>query len=74
MNLLFRERAFWMYGTGHRLGDMRRLLRQYGRTVDQVYPIGAWFKGGNFGDAIQMPVPFDEQNNPNFVTCTNRNP
>ena len=72
--LLFRERAFWMYGTGHRLGDMRRLLRQYGRTVGQVYPIGAWFKGGNFGDAIQMPVPFDEQNNPNFVSCTNRNP
>ncbi len=74
IKLLFRERAFWMFGTGHRLGDMRRLLRQYGRTVDQVYPIGAWFKGGNFGDAIQMPVPFDEQNNPNFVSCTNRNP
>jgi len=74
LKLLFRERAFWMYSTGHRLGDMRRLVRQYGRTVDQVYPIGAWFKGGNYGDAIQMPVPFDEQNNPNFVKCTDRNP
>ena len=74
VNLLFRERAFWMFGTGHRLGDMRRLMRQYGRTENQVYPIGAWFKGGNFGDAIQMPVPFDEQNNPNFVDCTNRLP
>ncbi len=74
VDLMFRERAFWMYGTGHRLGDMRRLMRQYGRTEAQVYPIGAWFKGGNFGDAIQMPVPFDEQNNPNFVTCTDRNP
>jgi starch-binding outer membrane protein, SusD/RagB family len=74
INLMFRERAFWMFGTGHRLGDMRRLLRQYGRTENQVYPIGAWFKGGNFGDAIQMAVPFDEQNNPNFVTCTDRAP
>jgi len=74
IKLMFRERAFWMFGTGHRLGDMRRLVRQYGRTVDQVYPIGAWFKGGNFGDAIQMPVPFDEQNNPHFVTCADRNP
>src|SRR5258707_1275561 len=63
-----------MAGPVHRLGDMRRLMRQYSRTEAQVYPVGAWFKGGNFGDAIQMPVPFDEQNNPNFVTCTNRSP
>jgi hypothetical protein len=74
VNLMFRERAFWMFGTGHRLGDMRRLMRQYGRTEAQVYPIGPWFKGGNFGDAIQMPVPFDEQNNPNFLDCTDRLP
>lgn len=74
VDLLFRERAFWMFGTGHRLGDLRRLVRQYSRTVDQVYPVGAWFKGGNYGDAIQMPVPFDEQNNPKFVQCSDRNP
>ena len=30
---LFRERAFWLYGTGHRLGDLRRLVRQYERAV-----------------------------------------
>jgi hypothetical protein len=74
VDLTFRERAFWLFGTGHRLGDMRRLLRQYGRTVSSVYPNGAWFKGGSFGDAIQLPIPFDEQNNPNFVQCTDRNP
>ena len=73
-DLMFRERAFWMFGTGHRLGDMRRLLRQYRRTEATVYPHGAWFKGGNFGDAIQMPIPFDEQNNPKFVRCTDRLP
>ena len=74
VDLMFRERAFWMFGTGHRLGDMRRLLRQYNRSAEQVYPTGAWFKGGNFGDAIQMPVPVEEQNNPRFVNCTDRLP
>jgi len=70
----FRERAFWMFSTGHRLGDMRRLLRQYSRTEAQVYPNGAFVKGGSYGDATMMPVPFDEQNNPNFVGCLDRNP
>jgi len=26
-DLLFRERAFWLFATGHRLGDLRRLAR-----------------------------------------------
>jgi hypothetical protein len=71
---MFYERAFWMFSTGHRLGDMRRLMRQYGRAVNTVYPTGAWFKGGTYGDAIQMTIPVEEQNNPNFVTCADRNP
>jgi hypothetical protein len=77
INTHFRERAFWMFSTGHRLGDMRRLLRQYGSygfTAATVYPNGAFLKGGSYGDAIQMPVPFDEQNNPNFHGCLDRNP
>ena len=74
--LMFSERAFWMFSTGHRLGDMRREVRQYGSffSVNTVYPIGAWFKGGVFGDAIQMAIPVEEQNNPNFHGCTDRNP
>src|SRR5688572_13744521 len=32
INLYFREKAFWQFGRGHRLGDLRRLIRQYGRT------------------------------------------
>ena len=27
-NLLFRERAFWLFLTGHRMGDLRRLISQ----------------------------------------------
>ena len=74
VNLMFRERAFWMYSTGHRLGDLRRLVRQWARAIESVYPTGAWFKGGNYGDATMLPIPFDEQNNPKFVQCLDRNP
>src|SRR6185437_5801159 len=39
-NLFFREKALWQYERGWRMGDLRRLVRQYGRTQDQVYPNG----------------------------------
>src|SRR6185369_11147711 len=64
-NLLFRERAFWLFGRGSRLGDMRRLIRQYQRTTESVFPTGAWHKGGNYGGDINFPVPQAEANNPN---------
>jgi hypothetical protein len=72
---IFRERAFWMFGTGHRLGDMRRLIRQYQRTPDTVFPIGPWHKGGNYGSDVNIPVPQAELNNPNLPngqTCIDR--
>jgi hypothetical protein len=71
-NAMFRERAFWMFGTGHRLGDMRRLVRQYGRAENTIYPTGPYFKGGNYGDALTVPIPFEEQNNPKFKQCLDR--
>ena len=71
-NLLFSERAFWMFSTGHRLGDLRRLIRQYGRAENTVFPTGVWFKGGPFGSDVNFPIPFSETNNPNFVQCTDR--
>lgn len=73
-DLMFRERAFWLYATGHRLGDLRRLMRQYGQAEDDVFPTGLHFKGTNYGDDVNLPVPFDEQNNPNFTACINRLP
>jgi starch-binding outer membrane protein, SusD/RagB family len=77
-DLLFRERAFWLYLTSHRLGDLRRLIRQYGRTADQVFPTGeygVWHpdKSGEYGPDLNFPIPFDEQNNPNFQACLDRN-
>lgn len=73
-NLHFRERAFWLFATGHRLGDLRRLMRQYNRTEDGVFPTGLHFKGGLYGDDVNLPVPFSERNNPNFTGCLNRDP
>jgi hypothetical protein len=73
-NLMFYERAFWLFSTGHRLGDLRRLIRQYGRDPATVFPTGDYLKGGLYGDAVSLPVPFDEQNNPKFTQCTDRNP
>lgn len=72
---LFRERAFWLFSTGHRLGDMRRLLRvPYSRTQATVFPNGAFFKGGNYGPDVNFPVSQAEENNPNFKGCLDRNP
>jgi hypothetical protein len=65
-DLLFRERAFWMYNTGHRQGDLRRLVRQYGLTSNQVFPSGPYFRGGTYGNDVAYPVPFAETNNPEF--------
>ena len=70
---LFREKAFWTFGRGERLGDMRRLVRQYGRSADTVFPVGAFVKGGNYGIDVNLPVTDPEQNNPNFHGCTDRN-
>ena len=64
---LFHERAYWMYLTSHRLGDLRRLIRQYGRAVNTVFPNGAYFKGGTYGTDVNVPVPQQEQNNPNYT-------
>jgi hypothetical protein len=68
-NLVFRERAFWMFGTGHRQGDLRRLIRVYGLTQAQVFPTGPYARaaGSNYGTDVAYPVPFNEENNTQFV-------
>ena len=74
-DLLFRERAFWLFATGHRLGDMRRLVRQYGRDANSVFPTGDYFKGGlTYGQDVNLPLPLRETNNPNVAGCLNRDP
>lgn len=79
VDLLFKERAFWFYLNATRLGDMRRLVRNYGRLALQVYPVGA-----NAMPSVYLPIYGNEyvfdipkaerDNNPLFKGCTNRRP
>ncbi len=77
IELLFRERAFWLFSQGHRQGDLRRLVRQYGLPQDEVYPAGT-FPGTLqqnvvYGSNIDAsPGDSERQNNPNFQGCTRR--
>jgi hypothetical protein len=71
VSLFFREKAFWTFGRGQRLGDMRRMIRQYGRAANTVFPEGINHNtGAAYGPAINFPIPTAEQNNPN-ITLTN---
>lgn len=82
VNQFFHERAFWMFGQAHRLSDMRRLVRQYGRAQNTVFPTGTYTREGTdgtlrpdaapYGSDVNFPVPFDEFNNPQFTQCLSR--
>lgn len=65
-NQLFKERAYWLYLTAHRLGDLRRLIRQYGRGAESVFPTGSYHKAGTYGTDVNTPIPQEEDNNPEF--------
>ena len=77
VDLLFRERAFWNYGLGMRLGDLRRLIRQYNRPANAVFPSGSYgTQGLSYGSDVNFPIPQAERNNPEFGTegaCIDRN-
>jgi hypothetical protein len=80
LDQLYRERAFWLFGKGHRLGDLRRLVRLHGRTEASVWPNGVHHKGGSYGSDVNFPIPQAEDNNPAFTTpaansgrCIDRN-
>lgn len=69
---LFRERAFWMFLTGHRLGDMRRLIRQYQRPRETVFPTGLYKGGQLYGPEVTFTPNATELNNPSYHGCLNR--
>jgi len=73
--LFFREKGFWTFGRGQRLSDLRRMVRLYGRTQDQVFPTGSFsFKipGASYGADVNFPVTDNELTNPNFKGCIDR--
>jgi hypothetical protein len=66
LNLLMQERALWLYMSGHRLGTLRRLVRDYGRASNTVFPSGPFYRGGSYGNNVNFSVRFEETNNPNY--------
>jgi hypothetical protein len=71
IDLLYKERAYWLWLTGHRLGDLRRLVRVYKRDTEAVFPTGPLTSplDGTYGTSTTVTVPFSERNNPNFKGC-----
>jgi len=76
IDLLFRERAFWTFGRGQRLGDLRREIHVYNKTAAQVFPGEGGInprKNSAYGPDVNLPVPQAERNNLKFGGCTDRN-
>jgi starch-binding outer membrane protein, SusD/RagB family len=71
VDLLFRERAFWLFGTGHRLSDLRRLVRQYQRAPETVFPTGSHVTGV-YGTATSLPFSpeLERPFSPGVTGCT----
>ncbi len=56
VDLLYRERAFWLYLNGRRLGDLRRLMRNYQRDPATLFPRGISVNnGGAYGQETAIP-------------------
>jgi hypothetical protein len=63
---------------------MRRLVRQYGRGTETVFPTGLVANSGvpsvtgalsgSYGPATSMIIPFAERNNPNYKGCLDTKP
>jgi len=77
IDLFFREKALWQYERGFRMDDLRRLVRQYNRPQDKVFPSGNFTRNGTpsgtFGTQVAFPVPDNEKINPNFHGCLDTN-
>lgn len=74
VDLMFRERAFWLFGTGHRHADLRRLIRVYGRPTETVFPTGLYQGGPRVYGPDVVFTPTGEESNPAYSGCMDRNP
>jgi hypothetical protein len=74
INQLFRERAFWLFATGHRQGDLRRLVRQYERPAESVFPTGPFGEGFTYGTDVNFAPSASQRSSPLYSGCQNRMP
>lgn len=87
LHTLMSERARWLYATGHREGDLRRMLRApydsppYVLSAAQLYPNGAYVDANYRGfttvygpDVVAIPGRTEMQYNLNYKGCFDLNP
>ncbi len=72
LNIVLTERAYWLFLTGHRQGDLRRFVRNYHRPQNTMYPVGRYWSS-SYGSSVNLPVPQVEQEaNSLYRGCVNR--
>jgi len=82
LDLVMAERAKWLYLTGHRQGDLRRLARVYGRDPGTLWPAGIYdnpgsgpiapasTNGTSYGNDYVFQTPASERTaNPLYAGC-----
>jgi len=89
LDSLMSDRAKWLYLTGHREGDLRRLTRVYSRDRNTVWPTGVLSipafpntfpvpgqeNGMPYGpDTVYQPDQNEKLNNPLYGGCFDTNP
>lgn len=89
VDTLMKERAMWLYLTGHREGDLRRLVRYYHRDPNTLWPTGnisvparppnLLLPGAENGlpygfEVVFGPGPNEQLNNPLYGGCYDTNP
>lgn len=89
LDTLMKERAMWLYLTGHREGDLRRLAHVYNRDVSTLWPKGTiadpafppyWSipnsdDGTPYGSDMMFGPDVNEQlRNPLYAGCYDTNP
>jgi hypothetical protein len=89
LDLVMHERAMWLYLTGHRQGDLRRLAHVYHRdpltlwphgivsapAFPPAYPAPPTINGTFYGnDVVYVPPASERANNPMYTGCSDMNP
>jgi hypothetical protein len=88
LDLVMKERAMWLFLTGHRQGDLRRLAHVYGRDPATLWPTGTYTNAGfppkvsasnNDGvpygnDVVLLPPASEQTNNTLYTGCYDKNP
>jgi hypothetical protein len=55
------------------MSDMRRLVRQYGRSQDSAFPSGTYVRDGlPYGSEVTFLPPASEAFNTNYTGCIDR--